>query len=71
LRIVFDPEADAAMIDLTDDIGDVARTAMCSIKFDKGAIIARLDSHNRLIGFEILGASRLLTDAVIRGARET
>jgi uncharacterized protein YuzE len=69
MRLTFDPKADAAMVDLVDEIvdGEVVRTEPCSVKLNGASIILMFDGENRLLGLEILGASRVLPDEVLRG----
>lgn len=64
MNIRLDRTADAALIDLADGHGEV-RTKMCGVTFDRAAVILRLDKDDRLVGFEILGASRLLPEALL------
>ncbi len=69
MKIRLDRIADAAFIDLADPASDAeVRTAMCNVEFDRAAVILRLDRHDRLVGFEILGASRVLPEAVLASA---
>ncbi len=69
MRIRLDRKADAAFIDLVDLESETQiRTAMCNVEFDRAAVILQLDKRNRLVGFEILGASRLLPEKVLAGA---
>jgi uncharacterized protein YuzE len=72
MKIVLDTVADAALIHLTDatEAVEVTRTAMCRVEFERAAVILRLDKAGRLVGFEILGASRLLPLPVLARAAE-
>ena len=75
MRLIYDPESDAAFIYFTDGIGkpEIARTDLCDIALDQGAVIAMFDSEDRLAGLEILGAANLLGEDVLRspGTSET
>jgi uncharacterized protein YuzE len=58
----YDDRADAAYIYLVPRGADrvVARTRFCNVEFDGAAINVDLDADNRILGFEILGASKVL-----------
>jgi uncharacterized protein YuzE len=58
----FDPEADAAYVYLNENRqrGDVARTRFCNIELNDAAINVDFDENGRIVGFEILGARKLL-----------
>lgn len=70
----YDAEADAAYISVHDAIapGDAVRQIDVSSPHMQGELIVDLDHEDRILGFEILGASRLLNlDKLIwRTARE-
>jgi uncharacterized protein YuzE len=68
VRITYDPEADAAFVYLVDEIqpGEGSRSLMCDLEIREGAVILVLDGEDRLVGVEILGASRLLPNALLR-----
>jgi uncharacterized protein YuzE len=73
MRITFDPAADAAMIYLVDAVPDaaVARSEVCDVEFDGGAVILDLDADDRLLAIEVLGASKILpADVVAQAAPE-
>lgn len=63
MRITYDASADAAHIYLQVALepGEVARTEPCDVDIKEGAVILEFDTRGRLIGIEILGASRLLS----------
>jgi uncharacterized protein YuzE len=69
-RITYDAEANAAFIYLKREIGpgEVARTHMCDVQVDQGAIILSFDPAGVLIGIEILGAAKLLPPEVLNEA---
>jgi uncharacterized protein YuzE len=73
VRITYDPEADAAYIYLVSriDAGGVAE----SVPFEGGYlslgdIVLDFDKENRLLGIEILTASRLLPREVLAAAEQ-
>jgi uncharacterized protein YuzE len=62
MKWTYDPEADAAYIQLVDEIapGGVARTVGCDPAEVGGMINLDFDSQGRLLGIEVLDASELL-----------
>jgi uncharacterized protein YuzE len=62
LRMTYDEEADAAFIYLSDPIerGDEASSSILNKHLDQAAVVASFDKEDRLIGIELLGASRIL-----------
>ncbi len=72
MRIIYDEYADAAYIYLqaAPSSGEVTRTEPCDVDIKEGAVILEFDASGRLIGIEILGASRLLpTEALDQALR--
>lgn len=67
MRISFDPEADAAYIQLADVIGagGVAFTYGCDPSDVDGMIHLDFDSDGRLVGIEVLDASSKLPPEVL------
>lgn len=67
MRFTYDPEADAAFVYIVDHInpGQVARSEMCDLEIREGAVILVLDADERLLGIELLGASRLVPTEVL------
>lgn len=67
MRISFDPEADAAYIQLADVIGagGVAFTYGCDPSDVDGMIHLDFDSDGRLVGIEVLDASGKLPPEVL------
>ena len=63
----YDPEADAAYVYLVpaDPGRRVARTAFSHIELDRAAINVDFDDEGRVMGFEILGASRVLPQELL------
>lgn len=70
MRLTYDPDADAAFVVLVDEIppGGAPRSHMCDLEVREGAVILLLDADGRLLGLELLGASRLLPPAVLASA---
>jgi uncharacterized protein YuzE len=68
MRLIYDPEADAANIKLIDPIqpGGVARSVICDDDaLTDCAIILDFDAADRLIAIEVLGASKLLPSELL------
>ena len=70
MRITYDPQVDAAYIYLVDEIrpGGVARTYLCDPREVDGQINLDFDPEGRLLGIEVLDASRKLPENVLREA---
>jgi uncharacterized protein YuzE len=70
MRITYDDAADAAYIFLGDSIapGAVARTRPTMLEFDRSFIALDFDSNGKVLGIEILGASRIVDDGILRSA---
>lgn len=62
MRIEYDAEADAAYIQLADEIppGAVVKTVCCDPAEVGGMINLDFDSQGRLLGVEVLDASSML-----------
>jgi uncharacterized protein YuzE len=62
MKLVYDPDADAASIYLVDSIqpGGTARSHVCDVELTDCSVILDFDATDKLIGIEILGASRIL-----------
>ena len=67
MKITYDKSVDAAYIYLIDEIrpSAVKRTYSCDPVEVNGEINLDFDADDRLIGIEILGASKRLPEAVI------
>jgi uncharacterized protein YuzE len=67
VRFTYDPEADATFVYIVDQInpGQAARSEMCDLEIREGAVILVLDAGERLLGIELLGASRLVPADVL------
>ncbi|MEJ7765935.1 MAG: DUF2283 domain-containing protein [Acidimicrobiales bacterium] len=72
MRIEYDSEADAAYIQVVDEIspGGVHRTVGCDPSEVGGMINLDFDADGRLLGIEVLDASKLLPADVIVRAEE-
>lgn len=73
MKMTYDPEADSALVYLVEriDPGDAPGSLMCDLEVREGAVVLLLDVEHRVLGFEILGASRLLPPEVLRSAQST
>jgi uncharacterized protein YuzE len=71
VRFKYDKEADAAYVWLGNsrEAGRSARTEVVDLEIENGAINLDFDDGGRLIGIEILGASRLLPAALLEEDR--
>lgn len=70
VRITYDPKVDAAYIYLVDEIpaGGVAMTCPCDPRQVRGEINLDFDSGGRLLGIEVLDASKTLSPELLRRA---
>lgn len=71
VRLTFDGEADAAYVALGPDTGagGVTRTVPVDLGGELGIDVALdVDANGRLVGVEVLGASRLLAPEVLAAA---
>ena len=68
VRVKYDPEADAAFVYIGDDIppGGAPESHVCDLEVKNAAVILLLSPDRRLVGLEVLGASRLLPSEVLR-----
>lgn len=73
VRFKYDKEADAAYIWLGDsrEAGRTARTEVVDLEIENGAITLDFDDRGRLIGIEILGATKLLPAALLEEDRSS
>jgi uncharacterized protein YuzE len=62
ITLTYDRDADAAYIYLSKPEQErvVARSRVCDIELEKAAITVDFDANGSVVGFEILGASRVL-----------
>jgi uncharacterized protein YuzE len=70
VRITYDPRSDAVYIYLVDEIppGGVAQTYPCDPREVNGEINLDFDADGRLLGIEILDASKKLPETLLRSA---
>jgi len=73
MTVTFDAEADAAFVYLDGDIppGGAPRSEICDVEIEGGAVILLFSPDDRLVGIEILGASRLLTPQTLAKAKRS
>lgn len=71
MRIKYDSDSDAAYVYLKDSIlpGEATNTVVCDVDIESASIHLDFDATGHLLGIEVLGASRVLPDEVISGAR--
>ena len=62
MRLTYDRMSDAATVYLVDDVGagGAPQSVMCDLEIPEGAVILLLSADQRLVGIEVLGASRIL-----------
>lgn len=71
MRVRYDKLADAAYIYLTPQKpGSAVRTYACDARAVNGHIQLDFDKDGRLVGIEVLDASRLLAKAALEAADE-
>jgi len=73
VRVTYDPSVDAAYIYLADKIaaGGVAKTYPCDPMEVRGHINVDFDADGRLVGIEVLDASKMLPGALLsHGGRD-
>jgi uncharacterized protein YuzE len=68
----YDPEVDAAYIYLKQPIapGEVAETVVSDADIKMGAVNLDFDAAGHLLGIEILGATQVLGNEVLKALRE-
>lgn len=73
MQIVYDRSVDAAHVYFRSILasGEVVRTEPCDVEIREGAIILEFDAAGRLIGLEILGASRVLPAEALDAAERS
>jgi uncharacterized protein YuzE len=72
VRMTHDAAANAAYIYLVDEIarGEVTYSRVADIPMDNAAITVDFDAEGRVLGIELLGASRALRAETIRAAED-
>ena len=69
MRVTYDPAADAAYIYVTEiPKGGVAASRLVEQAMDRASVHIEFDHQNRLIGIEVLGASRGLPAETLEAA---
>ncbi|MBB6174664.1 uncharacterized protein YuzE [Nocardiopsis mwathae] len=74
MNITYDADADAAYISVVDTIADgeaASQEHSIPTPHPEGEIILDFDAEGHLLGIEVLGASRVLSTAVLAGAETT
>lgn len=67
MKLTYDPDADAASIYLVDSIepGGTARSHVCDVELKDCTVVLDFDATDKLIGIELLGASKLLPSVLL------
>jgi len=70
VRLTYDRQADAAYLYLKEGMkaGESARTVVCHVDLHGASIHLDFDSEDRLIGVEVLGASRIMQREALQRA---
>ncbi len=70
MKVTFDAASDAAFVVLGDAIpsGGAPRSQICDLEIDNAAVILLFSPEDRLVGLEILGASRVLPPEILARA---
>jgi uncharacterized protein YuzE len=71
LRVTYDGEANAAHVELEDDVAD--GTAVENVVVERpgrGDIVLDFDADGRLLGVEVIGATELLRTTVLDTAEQ-
>ncbi|MGN6407346.1 MAG: DUF2283 domain-containing protein [Curtobacterium sp.] len=70
MKVRIDREADAAYVALVDVVHPGESVSQRSIDDPDGVpmVLVDLDAHGRILGFEVLGASRILREETLRDA---
>lgn len=72
VRLTYDSVADAAYVYFVDAVGagEVVRTSASMLELDRSFIAFDFDVDGKVLGMEILGASRLLAQETLRTAEQ-
>ena len=67
MKITIDPDSDTAFVILgeTIDPGGAPHSHICDLELHEGAVILLFSPDDRLVGLEILGASRVLPPEIL------
>jgi uncharacterized protein YuzE len=70
VELIHDSDADAAKINFVGAIqsGGVEKSHVCDIELANCSVVLDFDAKDHLVGIEILGASRLLPEHMLREA---
>lgn len=68
MKVTFDPKADAVYISLVDEMPKVAWTYPCDPVAVHGMINLDFDPAGRLVGIEVLDASKKLPSSILSSA---
>jgi uncharacterized protein YuzE len=69
MRVTYDGEANAAYLELEDDVGEGAAAENVVVERPgRGDIVLDFDADGRLLGVEIIGATALLRTTVLDAA---
>jgi uncharacterized protein YuzE len=70
--MTHDADANAAYIYMVDEIapGEISHSRVADIPMDNAAISVDFDAEGRVLGIELLGASRALRAETIRAAED-
>lgn len=70
VELIHDSDADAAKINFGGAIqrGRVMKSHVCDIELANCSVVLDFDAEDHLVGIEILGASRLLPEQMLREA---
>jgi len=70
--VTHDAEADAAYAYLVEEInrGDAAFSRVANVRMDQAALTVDFDADGRVVGIEVLGASRVLRQETISAAED-
>jgi uncharacterized protein YuzE len=70
IELIHDSDADAAKINLggATRLGHVEKSHVCDIELANCSVVLGFDAAHHLVGIEILGASRLLPEQMLKGA---
>jgi uncharacterized protein YuzE len=73
VKLTYDADVDAAYVYLVDAItaGAVTETRLAMLEFDRASIAFDFDADGKILGLEILGASRVLTKETLRHAERS
>jgi len=69
MRVTYDDEANAAYLELEDDVAEGSAVENVVVERPgRGDIVLDFDADGRLLGVEVIGATKLLHTAVLNAA---